>query len=69
MISRIIKVLRPLCVLSTVVFGIILTLCFWGIEVVSWDTFWRLTFSYLALMVASTVICYIDDPGRVIGRR
>jgi hypothetical protein len=69
MISRLVSVLRPICVVATVVLAAILVLCVWGWEIVTWDTFWKLFFSYLALMTASTLICYIDDPNRITGRR
>ncbi len=69
MISRIVTVLRPVCVAATIAIAAVLILCFWGLQVVSWETFWKLFFSYLALIVASTMICYIDDPKRLIGRR
>jgi hypothetical protein len=69
MISQIVSILRPVCVAATIILAVILVLCFWGYEIVTWETFWRLFFSYLALMVASTLICYIDDPSRITGRR
>ncbi len=69
MISQIVTVLRPVCVAATIALAVVLILCFWGWEVVSWETFWKLFFSYVALMVASTLICYIDDPARLSGRQ
>lgn len=69
MISRIASVLRPICVAATIAIAVILILCFWGWEIVTWDTFWKLFFSYAALMISSTLICYIDDPSRITGRR
>lgn len=68
MISRIIAVLRPSCVAATIALAVILVLCFWGWQVVTWDTFWKLFLSYAALMIASALICYIDDPRRITGR-
>jgi hypothetical protein len=68
MITRIVSVLRPICVAATIALAVVLILCFWGIQVVSWDMFWKLFFSYVALMIASTLICYIDDPRRITGR-
>jgi hypothetical protein len=68
MISRIVSVLRPICVAATIALAVVLILCFWGFQVVTWDTFWKLFFSYVALMIASTLICYIDDPRRLTGR-
>ena len=68
MISKIVSILRPICVASTIGLATILILCFWGWQVVTWDTFWKLFFSYGALMVASTLICYIDNPKHITGR-
>lgn len=69
MISRIVMLLRPICVVATIALAAILILFFWGWEVVGWDTFWKLFFSYGALMSASMLICYIDDPTRITGRK
>jgi hypothetical protein len=59
----------PICVAATILLATVLILCFWGRQVVSWDTFWKLFFSYLTLIVGSTLICYIDDPSRITGRK
>lgn len=67
MISQIVYVLRPICVVATILLAAILVLCVWGWQVVTWDTFWKLFYSYIALMIASTLICYIDDPRRITG--
>jgi formate hydrogenlyase subunit 3/multisubunit Na+/H+ antiporter MnhD subunit len=69
MISRIVSILRPVCVAATIGLAIVLILCFWGWEIVTWETFWKLFFSYVTLVVGSTLICYIDDPSRITGRR
>ncbi|MBK5568663.1 hypothetical protein AB4Z34_35090 [Ensifer sp. 2YAB10] len=68
MISRIVAFLRPVSVAATIVMAAIAILCFWGFQIVSWETLWKLFFSYLALMIASSLICYIDDPKRLTGR-
>jgi hypothetical protein len=68
MISQIVTILRPVCVVATIAIAVTLILCFWGWQVVTWDTFWKLLLSYIALMVASTLICAIDNPARLSGR-
>lgn len=68
MISRIISVLRPVCVAATISMAGLLVLCLWGLEIVSWDVFWKLFFTYVALMLTSTLICYIDDPKHLTGK-
>ena len=69
MISKIVSILRPVCVAATIALAIVLILCFWGWEIVAWETFWKLFFSYVTLVAGSTLICYIDDTSRITGRR
>ncbi|TCQ03320.1 hypothetical protein C8J34_11234 [Rhizobium sp. PP-F2F-G36] len=69
MISRIVSILRPVCVAATIVMALILVLCFWEHKIVTWETFWKLFFSYITLILASTLICYIDNPSRITGRK
>lgn len=63
-----ISVLRPACVVATIAVAVLTVLCLWGWQLVDWSTYWKLFFSYCALMVASTTICYIDNPKNLIGR-
>lgn len=69
MISHVVSFLRPVCAAATIVLAATLILCFWGWEIVSWATFWKMVFSYLALFIASALICFIDDPRRITGRQ
>lgn len=68
MISRIVAILRPICVAATIGIAFIAILSFWGWQLVSWATFWKLFFSYGALMIASMLICLIDQPKRHPGQ-
>ena len=68
MITKLVNILRPVCVAATIALTVLLIICVWGWELMEWDTFWRLFYSYLVLMLASTVICYIDNPKRITGR-
>lgn len=68
MISRIVAILRPTCVAATIGMSTILISSFWGWHIVGGDTLWKLLLSYGALMIASTLICYIDDPKKLTGR-
>jgi hypothetical protein len=67
MIARIVIILRPVCVAATIALAVILILCFWDWQVVTWETFWKLFFSYIVLMSAYTLIYFIDDPRRITG--
>jgi hypothetical protein len=42
---------------------------FWGWQIVIWHTLWKPLCSYVALMIASTLICCIDDPRTLTGRK
>ena len=68
MTAKLISVLRPVCVISTIALAVIIVLSFWGWELVSWDMFWKLALSYLVLVAASTLVCYIDNPKNLTGR-
>jgi hypothetical protein len=68
MITQIVNVLRPVCVVATIALATLFALCFWGIELVTTATLWKLFLTYLALMIGSTLVCYIDDPRRITGR-
>ncbi|RYC17655.1 hypothetical protein [Ciceribacter ferrooxidans] len=68
MITRIVNVLRPVCVVATIALATLFALSFWGIELVTTATFWKLFLTYLVLMIGSTLICFIDNPSRITGR-
>ena len=69
MIKQLIRILRPACVAATIVIACLIIGYFWGLQPLSGDTFWKLFLSYLTLMIASVLICYIDKPGNLTGRQ
>lgn len=64
MISGIVAVLRPACVAATIAIATMVIASLWGWSWVDWPTFWSLAFSYVALMLAGTAICFIDKSSR-----
>jgi hypothetical protein len=69
MITLIVQILRPVCVASTIAMAALIIGYFWGWQPFSGDTFWKLFLSYVALMICSTLICYIDNPRNLRGGR
>ncbi len=68
MISKIVFVLRPACVAATISLAVLVYLLV-GMADRKLGDLLEIFFSYLAFVIASTFICYIDDPKRLTGRQ
>lgn len=69
MIAKIVELLRPFCVACTLLLAILTILSFWGWDLLPSDIYWKIFFSYLALLVTYAVVSFIDDPHRFRGRK
>lgn len=69
MITLLCKFLRPFCVTCTLLMMFLIITWFWGMELLSGETLWRLLVSYAVLMIGSLVVFYIEDPQSLVRRR
>lgn len=64
MISGVVSVLKPACVVATIALAMMFVACVWGWVWVDYATFWNIVLSYAALMLMGTIICVVDKSGR-----
>lgn len=69
MTSILCKILRPACVIATLLMMAIIVAYFWGVDVFPGVIVWRLLLSYCVLLVGSFVVFYIDNPASLTGGR
>ncbi len=63
------RILRPVCIVSTIVMMLLLISYFWGLVDVGAGIVWKLLISYLVLIFGSFVIFFVDDPASFRGGR
>jgi hypothetical protein len=69
MIGFLCKILRPACVIATLLVMVLLVTYFWGFEFLSGTNISRILISYAVLLIGSFVVFYIDDPDSLRRRR
>jgi hypothetical protein len=62
MIARVIRTLRPICVCATVFIAVLTIASLWGFQLVSGEVYFKLLFSYGALVFGSVLVCWIEGP-------
>jgi hypothetical protein len=69
MISILCKILRPACVVATLLVMILLVSYFWGFDILSGVNLSRILISYVVLLVGSFIVFYVEDPVGLRGHR
>ncbi|WP_137113808.1 MULTISPECIES: hypothetical protein [Mesorhizobium] len=69
MITALCKVLRPICMFSTLAMMALLIAQFMGLALIPGEMLWRLFGSYVVLLCGSFVLFWIDNPSNVFTGR